>query len=390
MNRRPLIVHVLYRLDTGGMERILVSLINATGDRYRHAVITLAGFGALHREIEGSVECCISLDKRQGKDWPYYWRCWRQLRALRPSLVQTYNIGTLDLAPIVRLAGIRRVVHAEHGRAVSDPARGKAVYRRLRRWMAPLISRYVAVSADLRDWLVDCVGIPPTKVIHIANGVDTAAFHVVRPRFTPRVKLAHLAPSGTLLIGNVARLARVKDQAGLIRGFQRLRELVAPIDCRLVIVGDGPERIELERQIEGLDLTGVVQLLGERDDVSGLLSECDVFVLTSLSEGMPVTVLEAMAAGLPVVATRVGGSCSVVIPDVTGTLVPPGAPHALAEALAVYVRDEGLRYRHGEAGRARVSAEFGLNAMANAYDGLYRELLDLPAVTTATTAGPSA
>lgn len=387
MSGKPLIVHVLYRLDTGGMERILVSLINATGDRYRHAVITLAGFGTLREEIEGSVECCVSLDKRPGKDWRYYWRCWRQLRALRPSVVQTYNIGTLDLAPVVKLAGVRRLVHAEHGRDVSDATGNDSRYQRLRRWMAPLIDRYVTVSTDLRDWLVQRARIPQGKVVYIPNGIDTAAFHVARPRSIPRRKLAELAPPGTLLVGHVARLAKVKDQAGLIRAFHRLRSLVAPIDCRLMIAGDGPERAELQRQIVELGLCDTVQLVGDRDDVPELLSECDVFVLSSCSEGMPVTVLEAMAAGLPVVATDVGGLSSVVDSGVTGTLVPAGTPDVLADALAAYLRDEDLRCRHGEAGRVRVAAEFDLDAMVSAYDKLYQELLDPPPVRTYTIAG---
>ncbi|MEO8777913.1 MAG: glycosyltransferase, partial [Rhodanobacter sp.] len=120
MNDKPLIVHVLYGLDTGGMERIIVSLINATCDRYRHAVVALTGFGVMRGEIEHAVTECLSLEKKPGKDWPCYFRLWRALRTLKPDLVQTYNVGTLDLAPVVRLAGIRRLVHAEHGRDATD------------------------------------------------------------------------------------------------------------------------------------------------------------------------------------------------------------------------------------------------------------------------------
>lgn len=372
---KPLIVHVLYRLDTGGMERIVVSLIAATRDRYRHAVIALTGFGAMRLEIEGVVEACVSLDKKPGKDWPCYFRFWRALRSLKPDLVQTYNIGTLDLAPVVRLAGVRRLVHAEHGRDGSDPGGDDPTYLRLRRWMAPFIDRYVAVSRDLETWLTKRVGLNPSKVAYIANGIDTAAYHATRPRVGARQILRDFAPPGSLVIGNVARLDKVKDQANLINAFNLLRDPGGRVDCRLVIAGDGPQRADLGQQIAQLGLTESVRLLGNRTDVAEVLAACDVFVLSSIAEGMPVTILEAMASGLPVVATAVGGVASVVEAGVTGTLVPPGEPRVIADALEAYAADEALRHRHGEAGRARVVARFSLNTMVSAYTALYDQLL---------------
>ncbi|EIM02179.1 sugar transferase [Rhodanobacter thiooxydans] len=377
MNARPLIVHVLYRLDTGGMERVVVSLINATHDRYRHAVIALTGCGALRHEIEHAVTACVSLGKKPGKDWSCYFRFWRALRALKPDLVQTYNIGTLDLAPLVKLAGVRRLVHAEHGRDAADPHGDNRTYHRLRRWMAPLVERYVAVSPDLRAWLTQRVGIRSSKVTYIANGIDTVPFDVPRLRFGARTLLGGFAPPGTMLVGNVARLDKVKDHAGLLLAFKLLREECESGNaaCRLIIAGDGPQRGELEQQIVRLGLTETVRLLGNRSDVAQLLAECDVFALSSVAEGMPITLLEAMAAGLPVVATDVGGVASVIEDGVTGTLVPPGDPHALAAALHFYVADEPLRRRHGDAGRARVAAHFSLRSMVSAYVALYDELL---------------
>ncbi len=375
MNDRPLIVHVLYHLDTGGMERIVVSLINATRDRYRHAVIALTGFGALRAEIDGAVTTCVSLDKQPGKDWGCYVRLWRALHALKPDLVQTYNIGTLDLAPVVRLAGVRRLVHAEHGRDAADPHGNERKYQRLRRCMAPFISRYVAVSADLQAWLTQRVRIRPSKVAYIANGVDLALFS--RPPVRPgrRALLGDFAPPGTVLLGNVARLDKVKDHTGLLVAFKLLRETNGGGNVRLVIAGDGPQRAALEEQIVALGLTDVVRLLGNRRDVAQLLGECDVFVLSSIAEGMPVTLLEAMGAGLPVVSTDVGGVASVVTDGVSGTLVRAGDPQALATALARYVANADLRRQHGDAGRARAVAHFSLEAMVSAYVHLYDDLL---------------
>ena len=372
MNDKPLIVHVLYRLDTGGMERIIVSLINATADRYRHAVITLNGFGALRGEIEHAVVTCLSLDKKPGKDWRCHGRLWRALRTLKPDLVQTYNVGTLDLALVVKLAGVRRLVHAEHGRDAADPQGENSRYLRLRRWMAPFIDRYVAVAPDLQNWLTDRAGIRRSKVAYIANGIDAVAFDL--PRGERRL-FGDFAPAGTMLIGHVARLDKVKDQAGLISAFKLLRDEAGQAGCRLVIAGEGPQRDALERQVAELGLAESVRLLGNRSDVAELLAECDVFVLSSIAEGMPVTLLEAMAARLPVVATDVGGVARVVDGNVTGTLVPAGNPRAMADALRAYVTDESLRRRHGEAGCARVAAKFSLSAMEASYVALYDGLL---------------
>lgn len=377
MSEKPLIAHVLYRLDTGGMERIVVSLINATRDRYRHAVIALAGMGTLRLEIEGTVEACLSLDKKPGKDWPCYFRLWRALRALKPDAVQTYNLGALDLAPVVKLAGVRRLVHAEHGRDVTDPRGENTKYIHLRRALAPFIAKFVAVSPDLQSWLIERVRIRPSKVLYIANGIDPATFTTTRFPSRPRKLLGDFAPSGTVLVGNVARLDKVKDHACLISAFKCLHEMAreTSVDCRLVIAGAGPQRDALQHRIERLGLSRTVRLLGNRDDVAQLLAECDVFALSSIAEGMPVTLLEAMASGLPVVATNVGGIASVVEDRVTGTLVPAGDPQALAFALHAYVTNENLRRQHGEAGCARVEKQFSLRAMVSNYAALYDELL---------------
>lgn len=377
MNGKPLIAHVLYRLDPGGMERVMISLINATCDRYRHAVIVLAGFGRLRLEIEDSVVACLSLDKKPGKDWPSYFRFWRMLQKLKPDLVQTYNIGTLDLAPVVRMAGVRRLVHAEHGRDASDPNGDVRKHHRMRRWMAPFITRYVAVSADLEKWLTDRVGVPATKVTHIANGIDTARFATVRGPPPPRRLLGDLAPAGTVLVGNIARLDKVKGHAGLLAAFKLLREQshASGADCRLFIAGDGPQRSALEHQVLEMGLAQTVRLLGDRADIAELLAECDVFALSSVAEGMPLTLLEAMAAGLPIVATEVGDVALVVEHGATGTLVPAADPVALANAMAAYAADERLRRLHGDAGRSRAEARFSLRAMTSAYESLYDEVL---------------
>lgn len=377
MSARPRIVHVLYRLDTGGMEQMLVTLINRTHTRYRHAVVCLDDFSAFRGRIVAPDVTCLALHKKPGKDMGCYGRLWKALRQLKPELVQTWNIGALDAAPVARIAGVRHVVHAERGRDASDPHGDNRKYQRLRRWMQPFIECNLAVSLDLRDWLVETVGIDAARVVHVANGIDVSRFGQAAGKDRMRVLLDTFAPPGTVLIGSVGRLDPVKDQAGLMTAFKRLCASQPALGnlLRLVIVGKGPQQTALEAQIAQLELSGQVCLLGDRDDVPALLSEFDIFVLSSIAEGMPGAVMEAMAAGLPVVATGVGGVAELVVPGVTGQLVAPARPDLLAAALATYVGDAPLRARHGKAGRERMASQFSLDGMVSAYEHLYDRIL---------------
>lgn len=376
-DRRPLIAHVLYRLTTGGMERVLVTVINRTGSRYRHAVICLDGYTSYRERIVGPDVACHALHKKPGKDWACYFRLWKALRQLRPDLVHTYNVGALDAAPVAKMAGVRRVVHAERGRSAQDPHGENRKYRVLRRWLSPFIDRYLAVSRDLRDWLTEAVGIDPSKVVYIPNGIDAASFVVASGRKDARPLLGSFAPPGTILIGTVGRLDPVKDQTGLLLAFKLLCEALPDASgrLRLAIVGEGAQRAPLEAQIAEFALGAQVHLFGNRDDVAAILAEFDIFVLSSIAEGMPGVLLEAMAAGLPVVATDVGGVSEVVSNGVTGLLVPAGSPVELSRAVSKYVSDEALRLEHGGAGRRAVEAGFSLDHMVSAYTALYDELL---------------
>lgn len=380
MIAKPLIAHVLYSLRTGGMERFVATLVNETNGRYRHAIICLTQSGPIYREMAGASVPCLELHKRAGKDWGCYLRFWKTLRDLRPDVVHSYNIGTLDLAPVAKLAGVRHVIHAERGRDISDPLGRNRRYRRLRRWVSPFIARWVPVSHDLEAWLTADVGIDRSRVSCIPNGIDVRRY---AGRATPadaRPLTRDFAPPGTLLVMNVGRLDAIKDQRGLIDAFDRLRKRDdrAAADLRLAIVGEGSERAPLERQVSRLGLASCVRLLGNRDDVPALLAEAAIFVLSSVGEGMPGAILEAMASSLPVVATRVGGTGELVVDGETGTLVAPSDPEALAASLDAYVRDPGLRQEHGKAGRARAESRFSLDSMVSAYVALYDGLLVPP------------
>ena len=373
--RRLRIAHVLHALDVGGTENGTVNVINGLAGDFDHAIVTMAGEGRLAARLPAGVPV-LRVVKRPGNDPRVVLGLVRTLRALRPDVVHSRNWGAFDAVLAARLAGVRAVVHGEHGREATDPDGQNRRRRVLRRWLSPLISRYVTVSDDLRRWLLAQVGIAAHKVVTIPNGVDTVRF--APPDQDGARAALGLAPSQRI-VGTVGRLDPVKDQAGLIEAFAAVRR-EQPGAC-LVIAGDGPCASALRALVERLGLGGAVVLLGERHDIPRVLAALDVFVLPSIAEGMSNTVLEAMATGLPVVATRVGANPELVDDGVTGTLVPARAPAALAHAIARYVADPLLCQLHGKASRQRVEAQFTLARMCAGYRQLYLDVTGAAART---------
>jgi len=367
---RPMIhtVHVLDSLAVGGMENGVVNLVNATCDHVRHTVVTMSGQGPLRERLPASVPVhCIG--KRAGTDFGAVLRLGRLLRGLRPDVVHSRNWGALDTVIAARLVGIRTLVHGEHGREARDPQGLDRRRNRLRRVLSPLISRFVTVSFDLRRWLTDTVRIPARKVVAIHNGVDTTRFS---PGDSSEAREVLGLPVAATVVGTIGRLDPVKDQGGLVAAFSGL--VASGANSILAIVGEGPSRPALEDEIRRRGFADRVWLLGERRDVPTVLRALDIFVLPSRAEGMSNTILEAMATGLPVIATDVGGNPELVEPNVTGRLVPPGDPNALEAALAAYAGDPYLRRLQGKLGRERVLQHFSLDRMAQAYSSLYTSL----------------
>lgn len=372
---RPLIAHVIFRLAVGGLENGLVNLINRT-PQFRHAVICLTDYTDFHRRICHDAVSLHALHKREGHDYAVLLRLFRLLRELKPDIVHSRNLAALEAQLPALLAGVRGRVHGEHGRDVHDLDGSRRGHRWLRKAFRPLVRRYIPLSRDLERYLRDDIGVSEPKIAQIYNGVDAARFHPASERAA--VLPDGFAPPGTVVIGTVGRLAAVKDQITLVRAFITLIEREPPLRARarLVIVGDGELRTQARALLEQSGLTALAWLPGTRDDVPELMRAMDVFVLPSLAEGISNTILEAMASGLPVLATRVGGNSELVAEGATGMLIPAAQPAILAEALAIYIDDEALRRRHGAAGRARVEREFSMEAMVARYVEVYRRELE--------------
>lgn len=357
----PLVVHLLYRLDFGGLETLLVDCINRMPG-YRHAVVCLAGYTKFADKITRADVELYSLDKAPGLGLGAHVKLFKLLRRLRPAILHTYNLSAIEYNFTAALAGVPVRIHAEHGRDAGDPQGLNRKHNALRRLMSPFVDRYVPVSLDLQQWLRTVVGIADAKNQLIDNGVDTEHFH------------PGLAAPGEFVVGTVGRVQDVKNQAALVEAFVTLRKMLPGRKMRLVIVGDGPLRGKLEQQVRDAGIADDVWLPGARSDIADLMRTFSVFALSSIAEGTPVTLLEAMSCGLPVVSTAVGGIPALVQDNVTGQLVPAGDSTELAAALAVYANNPQLAAEHGAAGRERIEFHYSVTAMVQAYTSLYDAL----------------
>jgi glycosyltransferase involved in cell wall biosynthesis len=227
-----------------------------------------------------------------------------------------------------------------------------------------------AVSEELRGYM-RASGLPRGRLGVIHNGIDPGPSPEAAGRAAARARLGLW--SDAFIVGTVARLDPVKDLETLLRGFATAR--ASHPDARLVVVGDGTERAALERIAASLGLGGSVLFLGERHDVREILPAFDVFVNTSVTEGVSITILEAMAAGLPVVATAVGGTPEVIVDGQQGILVPARSPEKIGQAILELARNPALRQRLGTAGRRRVQDRFTVDRMVAEYMEVYRSCL---------------
>lgn len=373
----PRVTHVIYRLGVGGLENGLVNLINRSGHRYRHSIVCLKDADDFRNRIRGDVPV-YELHRREGQDFGLYVRLYRLLRRLRPDIVHTRNLAALECQLPAWLAGVPRRVHGEHGWDVFDPDGSNRKYQTLRRVFKLLVRHYIPLSGQLERYLTEIIRVPPSRITRICNGVDTSVFYPRSNGRTPIEGSPFSNDSGTVVIGTVGRMHGVKDQLNLVRAFVRLVELQPDLRgrVRLVLVGDGPLRAEARAMLGSAGLEAIAWLPGERGDIPEILRGLDIFVLPSKAEGISNTILEAMASGLPVIATEVGGNPELVADGITGRLVPKENPAALAAALMEYLNEPELIAAHGGAAVERVRESFSLDGMVDRYLTVYDGLLN--------------
>jgi sugar transferase (PEP-CTERM/EpsH1 system associated) len=359
------VVHVLHSFGTGGMEKGIATLIGNSSEMFEHVVVCLSASGESEKLLPKEAKIC-ALSKPAGNSLLFLMRLARQLKALNPDVVHTRNWGGMDAILAARFAGIGAVIHGEHGWDLGDPEGINQRRVKVRRFLSRWVKEFTCVSKHMERWLLDEVKIR-RPVSQIYNGVDTGVFCPGDEGFRIRKELG--ISEKTFVAGVIGRLDPIKDHLSLFSAFEALRK--QRTDARLLVVGDGPAR----RRLESAAGEGVV-FLGNRLDVPEILRSVDVFVLPSLNEGISNTILEAMAAGVAVVATRVGGNPELVEDGQTGTLVSARDKEAFASALIRYLDDPGLRRLHGEAGRTRVRNHFSISKMVDGYEAVYRRVVE--------------
>jgi glycosyltransferase involved in cell wall biosynthesis len=345
------IAHVTQALDMGGLEKLLVEFARHA-DRRHFALhfFSLSSQGLLADEIRSSGWPVTALNEPEGFRPRLCWRLAQLFRRWQINVVHTHDERPHIYGAIAgRLAGVTRVIHTRHrGQNLAVSGRQRLLLNLVSR----LTDRFVCVSRDSAR-LAATQGIGLRKASVIWNGIDVGRFSNHRSD-----------PTGPVV--TVARMSPEKDIETLIRAIG----LAAPL--RLEVAGDGPCLPQLRQLATQLGLGERVRFLGQVRDVPGLLSRASLFVLPSRTEGISLTLLEAMASGLAVVTTRVGGNPEVVADGETGLLVPAANPPALAAALLKLHEDADLRQRMGQAGRRRVEQHFEIGRMVAEYEELYR------------------
>jgi len=358
------VLEVAASLRRAGAERVAVSL--ACGlDPVHFETEAVSLFDAFPEGFEPALKAASirvhHLGKRPGLDVRMFPRLARIMRSFRPAVVHTHSYVLRYALPARIASGGGPVVHTVHNVAWREAGRtGTWIHRMAIR--AGVES--VAVSGQVAQSFAELYGRP---ALVIPNGIDLERFRTGGQFW----KLENGYAESDRLVVSVARLEPQKNPLGLIDAFARA--LAADPQWHLLLVGDGSLRKEAEARAGSLGLGARVHFLGVRQDIDALLPWCDLFALASDWEGMPIAVIEAMAAGLPVAATAVGGVPELVKHQATGLLAPPGDTPALADALALLARDQGLRREFGRAARERAQS-FGLDRMIGAYAQLFERL----------------
>jgi glycosyltransferase involved in cell wall biosynthesis len=368
MNDPLVIAHVLSSFGLGGQESVAVELARLQRSD-GHAVIAVSiapgpdGPSANLFRAAGVSTVVVPKGPRVDPSLPF--RLALHLKKNRVSIVHTHNPPALIYgAPAARLARAA-AVHSKHG---MNPDLRRRVW--LRRNAARLVDAYVAVSPALKAAAIESGDCERSRLCVISNGIDIARF-CPNPAARRDVRAELGIPEDAWVVCTVGRLAQEKDQSALI-------EAMAPLlgeRRRLVVVGDGPARAALRKQVENMSGGAYVCMTGSRGDVDRILAACDAFALTSRTEGLPLVLLEAMATGLPVVSSAVGGIPDVVEHRATGLLFASGALGPLRRQLDWLSTDAPLSRQLGRAARHHVVKKYSLERMANEYDALYANVL---------------
>lgn len=372
------IVHYVWGFHTGGLENGIVNLINRLpAAQYRHSIVCQKGHDPLFfRRISHPDTQVYHLDKQDGLDFALHWRLLKLLRQLKPDVFHSRNLSTMEGQLAAALLGVPLRIHGEHGWDVNDLAGTNQKYQRLRRWLKPLVHQFVALSSEAEAYLRDRIAVPTARLRRICNGVDVDKFAAAADsQLTPALSIP--LSDDDLVFGTVGRMAVVKNQQLLLEAFILLWQQFPNWQARLklLLVGDGSERANLEQRVSDAGVSAAVIFAGNRTDIPALMAQMDIFVLPSLAEGISNTILEAMAAGLPVIASRVGGNPELLLPAHQAShLFESNNAAQLCQAMALYLNDPTCQASDSVLVKKHCQNNFSLDTMVNKYHQLYQSV----------------
>ena len=361
------VAHVSASLHYGGKENGVVNLVNRLDPAiFENYIFTYVRGGALARRVDPTRCRVVELGDKLGGDYRLYFKLAREFRRYRIHIAHTHSWATVMEGIIgARLARVPIIIHGEHGTMKTETKLHIQIQRAL--WRTA--DQMLAVSNVLRENLQRQFNFPKEKIRVVANGVDLSRFALARQGDDYKTRLG--LPANALVFGAIGRVVPVKAYPTLLQAAKLIfNEMPA---AHLVMVGDGPQLETLVQLAEEYQMASRVHFLGARKDVPEILRAFDVFVLSSESEGMSNTILEAMASARPVVATAVGGNPELVVDGETGLLVPPHDPSAMAAAITKLLRDTEWCRQMGWLGRRRVEEKFSLEVMVQNYANVYLE-----------------
>jgi len=362
------VLHIVLSLEMGGLEKVVVECVPAF-DRniFNVEVCCIDELGCLSENLKNTNINITLLRKNQDHyDIFFPIKLSRLLRTKNIHILHmhtgTFFIGTQ--AGILAKTPVK--IYTDHGRHLIEPR----IIFFMDRFSGAFSDKIVAVSKELENYLIEVVKLPAYKTTTIINGIDTDTFSY-KPKSLQLMNKLNI-PVNHNIIGTVGRLAEVKDQSTMINALIKVRNCLP--DTILLLIGDGPMRTELQTLVNNNGLRDHVKFVGNRDDVPDLLNLLDIFLLTSLSEGTSISLLEAMSSGVVPIVTKVGGNTSLVDNDINGKIINPKQVDKLAEDIVELLVNDDLRSSFSKNAINKVHEKFSLNNMINNYTTLYLNL----------------
>jgi len=374
MNRPKLrILHVIPSMNIGGREKVVLDILqHIDKKRFLLEVACLGGGGSLYHAFRAKHVALYFLHKKAGFSPAIYFKLRQLIKSRDYDVVHTHNPGGFLYGAVASiLAKTPVIINSEHGY-------GSHISKR-KYWAEAFLMNRINMTLAVTKHLEECLSGRPfadkSRIRTLHNGIDCEQYESKGTK--NRVEKSLGISSTDIVVGCVGRLAAIKDHETLMRSFKLVHGDFPK--TKLVIVGEGENRKSLEALRQTLRLESHIVLTGERNDIKTLLSRMDVFVLSSLNEGISITLLEAMSSGLPVVATSVGGNTEVLENGLCGILVPPRDPEKMAQGILTIISDQGKARSLGKAAKKRVKEKFSIKRVVRELESLYRSLLNMAA-----------